>query len=156
MMKKFSFLLCVAFAMMQSAHAELSYKYYEDSGNYYAVVTGFIDETGEEVYVNIPTYDPEYYYRVTGIESKAFLNNNLLIEVYIPNSVTSIGSRAFAGCTRLTSVNIPNSVTSIGDETFCGCSSLTSVDIPNSVTSIGEYNQEIKGETNVEIIPVIA
>ena len=28
--------------------------------------------------------------------------------------------------------------------------------IPESVTCIGEYNQEIKGETNVEIIPVIA
>ena len=28
--------------------------------------------------------------------------------------------------------------------------------IPNSVTRIGEYNQEIKGETNVEIIPVSA
>ena len=36
------------------------------------------------------------------------------------------------------------------------CSGLTSLTIPNSVTSIGEYNQEIKGETNVEIISVIA
>ena len=57
----------------------------------------------------------------------------------------------------MTSITIPNSVTSIGDfSTFRGCSSLTSIKIPNSVTSIGEYNQEIKGETNVEIIPVSA
>lgn len=28
--------------------------------------------------------------------------------------------------------------------------------IPETVTYNGEYNQEIKGETNVEIIPVIA
>ena len=48
------------------------------------------------------------------------------------------------------------SVTSISDEAFEFCSGLTSVTIPNSVTSIGEYNQEIKGETNVEIIPVSA
>ena len=34
--------------------------------------------------------------------------------------------------------------------------SIASVTIPDSVTSIGEYNQEIKGETNVEIIPVSA
>ena len=48
------------------------------------------------------------------------------------------------------------SVTIIGSGAFCNCSGLTSVTIPNSVTSIGEYNQEIKGKTNVEIIPVIA
>ena len=30
------------------------------------------------------------------------------------------------------------------------------VEIPGRVTTSGEYNQEIKGETNVEIIPVIA
>ncbi len=56
----------------------------------------------------------------------------------------------------LQSVTIPNSVTTIGDFAFSGCIGLTSVTIPNSVTSIGEYNQEIKGKTNVEIIPVSA
>ena len=39
---------------------------------------------------------------------------------------------------------------------FSQCIGLTSVSIPNSVTRIGEYNQEIKGVTNVEIIPVSA
>ena len=51
---------------------------------------------------------------------------------------------------------IPNSVTSISSKAFYGCTGITSIDIPNSMTSIGEYNQEIKGETNVEIIPVSA
>ncbi len=32
--------------------------------------------------------------------------------------------------------------------------SVTYGSVTYSVTSIGEYNQEIKGETNVEIIPV--
>ena len=56
----------------------------------------------------------------------------------------------------VTDLVIPNSVASIGEFVFSYCSGLTSVTIPSSVTSIGEYNQEIKGETNVEIISVIA
>ena len=58
--------------------------------------------------------------------------------------------------TEIKDLVIPNSVTSIGYIAFYSCSGLTSVTIPNSVTSIGEYNQEIKGKTNVEIIPVSA
>ena len=58
--------------------------------------------------------------------------------------------------TEITDLVIPNGVTRIGKAAFVNCRGLTSVTIPNSVTEIGEYNQEIKGETNVEIIPVSA
>ena len=51
---------------------------------------------------------------------------------------------------------IPNSVTTIGEEAFAHCTSLASINIGESVTTIGEYNQEIKGVTNVEVIPVSA
>ena len=56
------------------------------------------------------------------------------------------------------SIIIGSGVTHIGEYAFFGCNnaSLTWIALPASVTSIGEYNQEIKGETNVEIIPVIA
>ena len=47
-------------------------------------------------------------------------------------------------------------VTSIEGFAFSSCSGLTSIVIPNGVVTIGEYNQEIKGETNVEIIPLSA
>ena len=93
---------------------------------------------------------------VTSIGGSAFYGCSGLTSVTIPNSVTSIGDWAFSGCSGLTSVTIPNSVMSIGDSAFSSCSGLTSITIPNSVTSIGEYNQEIKGKTNVEIIPVSA
>ena len=79
-----------------------------------------------------------------------------LESVSFSNSVTMIGDYAFCGCSSLTSIEIPNSVNTIGISAFSGCTGLTSVEIPNSVTNIGEYNQEIKGETNVEIIPVSA
>ena len=67
-----------------------------------------------------------------------YLNNELLTELIIPDSVTKIGSYALQGCSSLTSVTIPNSVTSIGYYAFQGCSSLKTVTISNSVTSIGE------------------
>ena len=76
---------------------------------------------------------------VTAINAYSFFNCECLTSVTIPNSVTSIGSDAFYGCTGLTSVTIPNSVTSIGGYAFYGCTGLTSVTIPNSVTSIGGY-----------------
>ena len=71
-----------------------------------------------------------------------------------PNSASVAKSTAGA-------VTIPSnvngySVKSLGNKAFFECSNITTLIIPNSITSIGEYNQEIMGKTNVEIIPVIA
>ena len=79
--------------------------------------------------------------------------------ITIPDSldgytVVSIGKGAFYN-TAISSAVIPETVTEIGSEAFRSCENLVSVNIPKNVTTIGEYNQEIKGETNVEIIPVI-
>ena len=103
---------------------------------------------------------------VTSIKDRAFSGCSSLtsIVVSIDNSIydsrndcnaiiNSNTNELIVGCNNTI---IPNSVTSIGDYAFYRCSGLKTISIPNSVTSIGEYNQEIKGETNVEIIPVIA
>ena len=76
---------------------------------------------------------------VTSIGEYAFSGCKLLESVTIPDSVTSIGNNAFRDCTSLTSITIPSSVTSIGDSAFSGCKLLESVTIPDSVTSIGNY-----------------
>ena len=107
---------------------------------------------------------------VTSIEGYAFSGCSGLTSVTIGNSVTSIGEDAFYGCSGLKAVYISDLDTwckisfngslanplSNGKHLFVGNEEMKDVVVPNSVTSIGEYNQEIKGETNVEIIFVIA
>jgi hypothetical protein len=56
-----------------------------------------------------------------------YINNQLLIDLVIPNSITSIGNNAFSGCISITKVTIPRSVTSIGSYAFSNCSRLIEV-----------------------------
>lgn len=67
-----------------------------------------------------------------------YINNNLVIDLVIPESVIEIKPSAFSGATCITSVTIPNSVISIGNDAFYNCTGLTEVYIGSSVTSIGE------------------
>ena len=60
-----------------------------------------------------------------------YLNNELVVDLVLPEGVTSIGSYAFCNCDSLTSVTIPDSVSSIGRSAFEFCSSLTGVYISN-------------------------
>ncbi len=72
-----------------------------------------------------------FLYRIFSKNTNLYLNNELVTNLIIPNSVTSIGGYAFAGCDSLTSVTIPDSVTSIGYAAFSDCDSLTSVIFKN-------------------------
>ena len=67
-----------------------------------------------------------------------YVNNELLTDLEIPDTVTEIKNYAFYQCESLTSVVIPDSVTLIGDSAFYRCNRLTSVVIPDSVTIICE------------------
>ncbi len=67
-----------------------------------------------------------------------YLNNKLLTELVIPNTIKQINKYSFSGCKSITSIIIPNGVVSIGDYAFDSCDNLISVSLPESVTFIGQ------------------
>ena len=89
-----------------------------------------------------------------------YINNGTELEVTFRGDRYDSYSKEYQGNVAIpeevTYMNRTRKVTSIGDLAFYNCSGLTSVTIGSGVTTIGEYNQEIMGKTNVEIIPVIA
>lgn len=74
------------------------------------------------------------FYSTTVTPREVYINDQLLTNLVIPNTVTSIKACAFYKNTALTSVTIPSSVTYIGNYAFNGCTSITSIVIPSTVT----------------------
>ena len=71
----------------------------------------------------------EFNAPVTGIGDSAFMMNQNLMSIELPNSVTTIGQNAFGTCTSLESIDIPSGVTSIGNSAFAQCINLTSITV---------------------------
>ena len=103
---------------------------------------------------------------VSNIEYQSFYGCSSLTSINVEEGNTEYDSRnncnaiiktsdgtLVKGCE---STFIPQGVKTIGSYAFYSCAGLSAIDIPSSVSTIGEYNQEIEGETNVEIIPVSA
>ena len=63
--------------------------------------------------------------RVVAVEPFAFLNNETVTSVTLPDSVHTVGAYAFAGCENLTEVHFGEELLEIGDFAFEGCASLT-------------------------------
>lgn len=61
------------------------------------------------------------YSNPASVGANVYINNQLITELIIPNTVTEIKPYAFQGFNSLSHVTIPNSVTSIGDYAFDGC-----------------------------------
>ncbi len=103
-----------------------------------ATITGYIgDDTDITIPETIFNYYNGYYYDVVAIGEMAFIENDALTSVVIPDTVTEIGEFAFASCYNLTEVKLPSGLTKIREYTFMGCFSLNEIVIPNSVIEIG-------------------
>ena len=72
------------------------------------------------------------------IGETAFLNNDSITSVEIPQTVGTIGKSAFASCDNLAAVSLARGVMTIEDNAFENCVSLTALSFPESLTAIGE------------------
>jgi hypothetical protein len=113
--------------------------------NNVAIITGY---TGTNGNVSIPAAIADY--PVTIIGDSAFVQNDTLTSVVIPDSVTNIGVAALAGCLNLTNITVAsdnpafsslNGVLFDKNQTtliqFAG-DQVVNYTIPNSVTNIGQ------------------
>ena len=77
--------------------------------------------------------------RVVAIDSGAFMNEQTIVSVNMPDTVISIGAEAFSGCTNLKSIVISENVVEIRGNCFENCTSLTEINLPESITAIHGY-----------------
>lgn len=69
---------------------------------------------------------------------KLYINDEIVSNVVIPNSVSEIKAYAFYGCSYITSLSMPSTITSIGNEAFYNCTGIDNITIPEKVVSIGD------------------
>ncbi len=77
-----------------------------------------------------------YYANPLETGRNLYLNNELVTDLVIPDSVTELKYCSFMGCS-MQSVRLPNGLKSIGNLAFYNCTSLKSIIIPKTVTTIG-------------------
>ena len=91
------------------------------------IIESLINKNVEELVI------PEGVY---GIDPAAFIENEHIKKVILPESLEYIGLYAFDNCINLTDINIPSKLTTL-DSTFERCTSLESIDISNVDTLTG-------------------
>ncbi len=79
-----------------------------------------------------------YTFKVTAINSKAFMGCKKLTAVTVSKNVKTIGTSAFQGCSKLAKVTFGANVSTIGASAFQSCSKLTKVTLGSKVTTIGK------------------
>ncbi len=90
---------------------------------------------GSEETVFIPS--EIYGVPVETIGKEAFIGNENVNKVYMPDAVKTVLEGAFKNCTNLTYISISQNLSKISNEMFNGCTALAYVQIPYNVTGIG-------------------
>lgn len=78
-------------------------------------------------------------YTLVGIEGGAFLENETLRELTLPDSIVGIGDRAFYGCQALKRVTLSSSVETMGEAAFAECPALTRVVFKTGLQEIPDF-----------------
>lgn len=116
-----------------NASSGLQFTLNPDSNSYSLVHIGSCTDTA----IIIPSY---YNGKpVTTIADGAFMNNEQIVSVVIPDGVLTIEGGAFRGCTSLESITISNTVTRIGEYAFFKCAGLTSITLPANLKVVETY-----------------
>ncbi len=84
-----------------------------------------------------------------------YLNDELVTELIIPETVTEIKAYAFRGCTSITSVTIPDSVTTIGSWVFSDCSNLNEIRYGGTISEWDVITKGSGWNSNVSATKVI-
>lgn len=79
-----------------------------------------------------------YNYTVTKIAAEAFMNNNYIKNIILPDTVEEIGEYAFTQCKALKSIRLSKSLKTISKGMLKGCSNLENVKNLNSISVIEE------------------
>ncbi|MBO6117228.1 MAG: leucine-rich repeat domain-containing protein [Bacteroidales bacterium] len=117
-------------AQTKFAVNDIYYETQNENTVYVAPKPGFFQfYTLEDVVIPETVTDPNtgITYTVTGIKTQAFLNDQNLKSIELPNTITVIDSMAFSNNKKLENITIPVSVTKISKIAFGNCTQLTTV-----------------------------
>lgn len=102
-------------------------------------ILGISSEAGTGIDLLIPACINENI--VIQIVNNAFMNEDRLNSIQIPNTITSIPVNTFKNAINLSSITFEENsqLSNINEGSFYGTNSLTSIRIPSGVTNIGDY-----------------
>jgi len=148
-------------------HERGYYEYLKDQRlreNYHIEENGCLDKVSKfSKVMSIPSFvqwikpgriSSQYAYDEYGDEGSAglFENNDVVEEIYLPETITKIPCRTFNRCKNLKIVHLPKTVETIEDWAFGNCKSLKSIELPDGLQGIG--NDAFYGCTSLESIRI--